>query len=305
MFKTSERRNTILGFAAILLWSTTVALVRSISEQIGPLTTGASVYMVGGILAVPFVLYNRKRRQSLRMLPKGYLFGCGALFIIYSTVLLIALGMAENRSQAVELGLLNYLWPVLTILFSLLFFSEKTSLLLLPGIVLAFSGIYFVLLQGMTFSWQGFMNRLISHPITYSLGLLAALSWALYSNLARYTAKDKGANGVPLFLLATGIVLYAMRFFFGENSIWNISVIAEIIVLGLATALAYIFWDAAMRKGNMILIVSASYLTPFFSTAFSLFYLNVKPGIGLWLGCLMIIIGSFLSWKSIDSRNTV
>ncbi|MCX5735162.1 MAG: hypothetical protein NTW68_12655, partial [candidate division NC10 bacterium] len=38
-------RNTILGFCAILLWSVTVALARSISEQIGPLTAGAAVYL--------------------------------------------------------------------------------------------------------------------------------------------------------------------------------------------------------------------------------------------------------------------
>ena len=38
------------GLAAIVLWSTTIAVARSLSEQTGPLTAGACVYLIGGAL---------------------------------------------------------------------------------------------------------------------------------------------------------------------------------------------------------------------------------------------------------------
>ena len=48
-----------------------------------------------------------------------------------------------------------------------------------------------------------------------------------------------------------------------------------------------------------MLVASCSYLTPFFSTVVTCLYLRVQPGPTLWMGCGLIIAGSFLSWRSI------
>ena len=37
---------TLLGILAILFWSTTIAFSRTLSEQLGPLTAGASIYLL-------------------------------------------------------------------------------------------------------------------------------------------------------------------------------------------------------------------------------------------------------------------
>jgi drug/metabolite transporter (DMT)-like permease len=47
-------------------------------------------------------------------------------------------------------------------------------------------------------------------------------------------------------------------------------------------------------------VASCSYLTPLLATAAACAYLGIAPGIKLWLGCLLLIGGSFLSWRSID-----
>ncbi len=65
------RSATMGGFAAIVLWSTTVALARSLSEQLGPLTAAATVYGVSGTIAVIRLLLARGsglriQQQSLR-----------------------------------------------------------------------------------------------------------------------------------------------------------------------------------------------------------------------------------------------
>ena len=58
----------------------------------------------------------------------------------------------------------------------------------------------------------------------------------------------------------------------------------------------------AMRKGDAVLGVAFSYLTPFFSTVVSRFYLGIVPSPSLWIGCALILDGSFLSWYSISRR---
>ena len=39
---------------------------------------------------------------------------------------------AASRQQAIEVGMVNYLWPSLTILFAILFNGQKSSWLVIP-----------------------------------------------------------------------------------------------------------------------------------------------------------------------------
>jgi len=292
-------RHTVLGFLAILLWSTSIALARSIAEALGPLTAGAAVYLTGGVILAGHLVCRDHAVARLLQLPRLYLFGCGALFLIYTTALYLGLGLALDRGQAIEIGLVNYLWPTLTILFSLIILSKRASVLLLPGTVSALCGVVFVLTQQTDISWSSFFTNLSSNPVAYGLGLVAALTWGLYSTLARLWGSDDG-SGVPLFVLVTGVALLLLCLFRGEGGSWSPRVVVEVGVLGLSTALAYLFWDSAMRRGDMILVASGSYGIPFLSTVVSCIYLQVTPGISLWVGCLLIVGGSFLSWYAIE-----
>jgi drug/metabolite transporter (DMT)-like permease len=292
-------RNTILGLCAILLWSMTVALARSISERVGPLSAGAAVYLTaGGLLGVHLVWKDRSLR-ALRALSRRYVVGCGALFVLYTLTLFLALGLASDRLQTIEVGLLNYLWPALTILFALLLLGHRAGLGLIPGTLLAVCGVVLVLTQSAADTWESFRANLWRNPVAYGLGIFAAISWALYSNLTRRWGGSDSRGGVLLFSLATGMAFGLLRLFHPEDGSWDIRVATEVALLSLATGLAYVFWDLAMREGDMVLVASCSYLTPFFSTVVSCMYLRVQPGLSLWAGCALIIAGSFLSWRSI------
>jgi len=292
-------RNTILGLFAILLWSATVALARSISERIGPAAAGASVYLTAAGLLGGHLLLRERSFHILRKLPPNYAVGCGGLFVLYTMTLFLALGLAADRHQTIEVGLLNYLWPALTLLFSLGILGNRASIGLIPGTLLALCGVFLVLTQGTSISWNSFSGNVSSNPVAYGLGVLAAVTWGLYSNLTRRWGGSNSSGAVLLFVLATGMMFWLLRLFHPEQGNWGIRVLAEIAFLALATALAYVFWDIAMREGDVLLVASCSYLTPFLSTGVSCVYLRVWPSPSLWLGCLLIIAGSFWSWRSI------
>ena len=293
-------RDTLSGLFAILLWSTTVGLARSISEQIGPLTAGAYVYLTGGLIATAWIMRRKNIFRELKKVSRNYILACGSLFLIYTTALFLALGLARDRYQTLEIGLINYLWPTLTILISMLIFKRKASLWLIPGTIIAIAGVFFVIVNGEYFSFRNFFTNIQNNPATYGIALIAAFSWAFYSNLVRLTSKTDNLNAVPLFILFTGMVLFLVRFVFPEESHFSLANSMEILVLGIATALAYNLWENAMKRGDQILVVSISYLTPFFSTVFSAVYLGILPEVSLWIGCLMIILGSWLSWRSLN-----
>jgi drug/metabolite transporter (DMT)-like permease len=58
------------------------------------------------------------------------------LFVSYEICLALSLGYAATRSQAIEVGMVNYLWPSLTIVFAILFNGQKTTLWVIPAISL-------------------------------------------------------------------------------------------------------------------------------------------------------------------------
>jgi drug/metabolite transporter (DMT)-like permease len=63
---------------------------------------------------------------------------------------------------------------------------------------------------------------------------------------------------------ATAMVLLLVRLSIVESGAWSLAAGLEAASLGLATALAYIFWDIAMRKGNLVLVAAFSYFIPLF-----------------------------------------
>ncbi len=292
------------GLAAIVLWSTTIAVARRQSEQTGPLTAGACVYLIGGVLYGLWLVGLGTPLRRLRMLSRRYVLGCGFLFVLYTVLVYLAIGSATDRQQVLEIGLVNYLWPVATILLSLVLLNERASVLLVPGTVLALAGEFLVITQGAPVSWHSFEGHLQAHPAPYALALVAAVSWALYSTLTRRWSQPGADGAVALFIPAAGLTLLMIRFFVKESPAWSISAAGEAVVLATLTVLAYALWDAAMRKGNLLLVAACSYFTPLLSTLVSCVYLRVAPGWRLWVGCLVLVTGSLLTWLSVSGRSS-
>ena len=290
------------GLAAIVLWSTTIAVARSLSEHLGPLTAGTCVYLIGGLLCLLRLGSQRTAMRRLLGLSPRYVVGCGFLFVLYTVLLYLAIGWAADRQQVLEIGLVNYLWPAATILFSLLLLHQRANLLLLPGTILALAGEFLVITQGTRVSWPSFWGHLQANPAAYAFAFVGAVTWALYSTLARRWSRPGAGGAVELFIPATGLALLIMRLFSTESSAWSVRATGEAVVLGVFTMLAYALWDVAMRKGRLTLVVACSYFTPVLSTVVSCLYLGVMPASRLWAGCLVLAAGSLMTWLSVSDR---
>jgi len=284
----------------VLLWSTTVALARSLTEQLGPLTAASSVYLTGGAFCLAYLCISSGGISQVRQVSRRYLLGCGALFLVYMVALYLAIGHAADRHQALEVGLVNYLWPAFTLLLSLLLLNKRARLSLVPGTMLALLGVFFVLSQGASISWASFTSNVRGNPATYLLALVAATSWGLYSNLARRWGGSGSGGAVMVFIPVTGLALLILRLMSGEQADWQLRTALEVLFMGCATTLGYLLWDSAMRRGDIVFVAACSYFTPLFSVLVSSIYLSVSPGRNVWLGCMLIVIGSLASWASVS-----
>jgi drug/metabolite transporter (DMT)-like permease len=290
------------GLGAILLWSATFAFARSLSEQVGPLTAGAAAYLIGGSFCLLRLASSSAPLTRFLRLPRLYLLGCGSLFVVYTAAVYLAVGLAKSRQQLLEVALVNYLWPALTVLCSLLLLKKRASLWLVPGTALALTGVFLVMTQRAHVSWRSFAEHLQSNPVAYALALAAAISWALYSNLTRRWSGPESDGAVGVFIPATGLILLALRLLTTEPTGWSLRAVGEASGLAAVTTLAYFLWDVSMRKGNLLLVVACSYFTPLLSTVVSCVYLGVSPSPKLWIGCLLLVSGSLITWRSVTDR---
>ena len=88
-----------------------VGLIRGVSEGLGAVGGAAAIYSLSGLLLIFTVGFPR-----IRQIPKGYLLAGSLLFVSYEICLALSLGYAATHHQAIEVGMVNYLWPSLTIL---------------------------------------------------------------------------------------------------------------------------------------------------------------------------------------------
>ncbi|MCA3846272.1 MAG: aromatic amino acid DMT transporter YddG, partial [Burkholderia sp.] len=127
-----KRKNkaTLAGLGAVLLWASVVALVRGVSESLGATGGAAMIYTVASVLLLFTVGF-----PDLSKFPKSYLLWGGLLFVSYELCLALSIGYASNGQQAIEVAMVNYLWPSLTLVAAIVFNKQRSNLLVVPGVL--------------------------------------------------------------------------------------------------------------------------------------------------------------------------
>lgn len=279
---------TMFGVVAILLWSTTIAVSRHLAETMGTFTSGAAVYLLSGSLGCGILLASGKWANLLKRTPRKYLFGCGGLMVAYTVLLYGAVGFARGQDELVAVTAANYLWPGLTLALSVPLLHHRVRFpLLVAGGVAGLLGVALAAcIPGADWAFRPGLPVLAA--------LAAALAWGLYSNLSRrWAAEAQGA--VPLFILASGFALLAIRWLVAEKSTWNSRCMLETGFMAVfPTLLAYTFWDLAVRRGNLILVSSLSYFTPLLSVGVSGLYLGLPLRASHWLAAVLVLAAAVL-----------
>lgn len=286
----TPQRATLVGLLAIILWSTSVGLIRSLTEALGPTGGAAMIYSTSALCLLLF--YGI---PDVKSLPKVYLSLGGILFVSYEIFLSLSIGLADNRLQAMELGMINYLWPSLTIFFSIFINQQKSRLLLWPGLALSLSGIIWIMKGDGEWSPIVLWHNILTNPVAYCLAFSAAITWALYCNITKRYAQGK--SGVSLFFVVVSMILW-LKYVTSTEATMNLTlpVSLELMFMGASTALAYSAWNAGIQQGNMTLLATASYFTPVLSTLLAALWLRITPAVSFWQGVVMVTVGSLLCW---------
>lgn len=281
---------TIAGMVAILLWSSVMGLARAVTEMLGPVGGAASIYTVASLFLVLVMGRPKLRNYSLRYVLIG-----GSLFVAYEICLALALAMANSRQQAIEMLVINYLWPALTVLLAVLTSGKKTNWLVYPSIALAFFGVAWSITGDQGLTVAQIAANVATNPTTYAMAFIGAFLWAIYCNLTKRIAN--GQNAITLFFIMTAVALW-IKYAMSDETGMTLTLESGglLLVSGIAMGSGYALWNYAIIGGNMVFLATMSYFTPVLSTVISSFILGLVLTHSFIQGVVMVTVGSLMCW---------
>src|SRR5215217_1013931 len=130
----TPRAATLIGLTAILMWSL-LSVLTVATGKIPAFQLAAMTFGIGALVAFASFLFRPAAFAALKQPPIAWVVGVGGLFG-YHALYFLALRFAPPA----EAGLLNYLWPLLIVLFSSLLPGERLAAHHVVGALLGFAG---------------------------------------------------------------------------------------------------------------------------------------------------------------------
>ncbi|SPA33525.1 putative transmembrane protein [Cupriavidus taiwanensis] len=291
-----RKQATLVGLVAVLLWSSIVGLIRGVSESFGATGGAALMYTVASVL-----LWVSVGHVRLRALPRAYLVWGSVLFVSYELCLSLSIGYAHSGRQAIEVAMVNYLWPSFTLLAAILFNRQRAGWLIVPGLLVAILGICQVLGGDQGLDVAGMAANVRDNPLSYGLAFAGAVIWAGYCTVTARIAQGK--NAVTLFFMLTALALWAKYLFTGgEAMAFSVAGVVYLALAACAMGFGYAAWNVGILHGNVTVLAGASYFIPVLSAALAAALLHAPLSFAFWKGAAMVVAGSILCWLATHGR---
>ncbi len=286
----------MIGLVAVVLWSSIVGLIRGVSESFGATGGAALMYSIASVL-----LWFSVGPVRLKALPRSYLIWGSLLFVSYELCLSLSIGYSNSARQAIEVGMVNYLWPSFTMLAAILFNGQRANWLVVPGFLIAILGIASVLGGDQGLDPAGMLLNVRDNPLSYGLAFAGAVIWAGYCTVTARIAQGK--NGVTLFFILTALALWGKYLFTGgETMAVSLTGMTYLALAACAMGFGYAAWNVGILRGNVTVLAGASYFIPVLSAALAAALLNAPLSFAFWKGAALVCAGSILCWLATRGR---
>lgn len=279
----------ILVAFVIIIWGSSPTVARLLLNDISPYTLQTYTSITAIMSSTAILLWNRKVVEAVSLKFKDFriLFLMG---LLGTFLYIMFFYLAVERLETQVAYSINYLWPLMTVITSIIILKEGVSIKKLLAIIISFIAVTIIITKGNV----GMFATIDFIGVLFGLG--AAITYGLFSTLNRkYKYDPIVANFYfTLFSLLLNLIRY---FSIGDFYVPNIDQLLGIVWMGVfVNAVAFILWLKAIQIGDMSKIANLIYLTPFVSLVYIYFFLNEAIHITSILG-LVIIVFSIL-WQN-------
>lgn len=279
---------------SILLWSTMPTISKILLNKLNSF----QVLCVSSLFAALFLLIanlvtgNIKRLKEYK--AKDYLIsvliGLPGMFFYY-----VFFYTGTSLMPASQAFIINYLWPMMSVVFACIILKEKMTKRKLLAIVISFIGVAVVAGTDMA--------ALNMKTVVGALFCVAgAVSYGIFSALNQKYKYEKRVS-MMIFLFVTFILTLIINAATGKvpdlsgfellGIGWN-----GVFSIGIATT----SWQLALECGETAKISNLAYMTPFVSLIWTSIFLDEKITLFSVLGLVIIIFGIFVQMKDKKSN---
>lgn len=286
MKRTGEKKQIVYAVLTVFLWATMAPAVKLMQDSV-PTT---EVLFLAGVFSVVFLLgrliANGIVKEYRTFGAQNYkaVLGLGFLgFFVYE--FLYYFGIAQLTASTA--CILNYLWPIMLVLFSCLILKEPFTTRKVIAMVASFLGV--VVLSA------GGNDQYGAHPMLGIVGcIVAAVSYGLFSVLNKREDLDQDLC-MPIYWGVTMVSGLIAGFVEGGWTMPDLKTWLILAWLGvMANAVGYLIWAIALNDSkNSARIANFAFLVPVLSMLLSALILREQIH---WNGiaALVLILGGIL-----------
>ena len=258
-----------MALLAVLFWSTISSAFKITLRYV---TVDELVFWSVACGIVVLTVVNQAGKTPLRLsslTSRDYLASAimGLFNPFFYYLLLIK---AYDLLEAQEAGTLNYIWPIVLVLFSIPFLGQKIKLRGLVAIFISFFGIIVISTQGNPFSMK------FSSPLGVALAIGSAVFWAAYWILNMKDSREE--SGKILLNMIFGLMYLLIWFLIRGDfpAIPPIKGLLGTLYIGIfEMSFTFVIWLKALNYStNTAKVSNLIYLSPFLG----LFWINQTVG---------------------------
>jgi drug/metabolite transporter (DMT)-like permease len=288
----SRSAATVYGVAAILLWSS-LAVVALSTNSLPPFQVLAISFAIGGATGIFATAWRQgwSRAAFFQPWPSFVvaliaLFGYHALYFI-----------AFRHAPAIEANLINYLWPLLIVVFAAFVPGNHLSIGQIVGTLLGLAGVLLMVTRAQGFSLDpAFLGG-------YLAAAGAALTWSAYSILnRRFNAVPSSA--ISVVCLCVALLAAIVHCVFEVTLVPNLWQTAMLVLMGIGpVGIAFLLWDHGTKHGDIAVLGTLSYAAPVLSTLLLLLSGRVQAHWTQAAALALLLVGAWLSVRSAKREN--
>ncbi len=283
-----QTRAYLFAAATILFWSTVASAFKLTlgyinSEELLFYSTLFSLLILGSIVIVS------GRHSEIRRWPASELLRSALLGFLNPFLYYLVIFKAYSLLPAQEALTLNFIWPIVLVLFSIVILRQRITLKTLLAMFISFSGALVISTRGDVLGFR------VTHPLGAGLALGSSAVWALYWVYGTKDTRDAISRLCVNFIFGFVFVASYMVLFSRPRLVGPEGLFGSLYVGAFEMGITYVVWLYALRLSRTTAQVSNMiYLTPFLSLIVVHFVVGEQIFGSTIVGLLLIVGGILL-----------
>ncbi len=220
----------------------------------------------------------------------GFL-GCYLYYLLFFAALKI--GTAQ------EVFILNYLWPIMLVVFASLILRERLNIRRLLGILIGFAGVATIVFEG-----NEIRRSTVFNPKADLLVIFAACCYGLFSALGKKLRYDKLVATFHYYLFACIFSTLTLPFLIELRKLSMLELFGVIWIGTMTNGIATFLWFKALESGEVVRAASLVFLTPFVSLIYISVFLHEPITVASLAGLVLIVSGAIIADESVKGKSS-